>query len=71
MGKIQESKRKLQTNTIPQLKRGGNIITSPEDIADHNANISRDAHKKVNQGKTERARKKRSYHIIDHSHIEK
>ena len=37
--------------TIPPLERGGNLITSPEEIADHYANISRGPHKKSKQEK--------------------
>ena len=57
--KVWDKFRKVNGNykprTIPPLEREGNIITSPEEIADtiadHNANISRDPIRKVNHGK--------------------
>ena len=49
--KVWDKFRKINENyksrTIPPLERGGNIITSPEEIADHYANISRAFHKKI------------------------
>ena len=45
---------------VPPLDRGGNTITSPDEIADifadHYANILKDLHKKSKPGKTERRR---------------
>ena len=59
--KVQLQFKKVKGNykprTILPLERGGNIITPPEIIADHYANISRDPHKKIKPGKTERGRK--------------
>ena len=55
---------------ISPLESEGNIITSPEEIADtfadHYANILRDPYK----NKPEKTRKKKSYHIINHSQAE-
>ena len=54
-----------KSRTIPPLQRAGDIITSPEEIvdsfSDHYAKISKDPIRKVNQGKTEIGRRKRSY----------
>ena len=45
-----EKFRKVNRNYKPKivlpLDRGGNIITSPDEIADYYANISKDLHKK-------------------------
>ena len=47
--------------TVPPLDRRGNIITSPDEIADifadHYANISKDLHKKRKTGKTEKRKR--------------
>ena len=49
-------------------------ITLPDEIidtfADHYANILRDPHKKNKQEKTKRGRKKKRYHVINHSQTE-
>ena len=53
--KFRKVNRNYKLRTIPPLKRGGNIITTLEEIsytfADHYANISRDPHKKGKPGK--------------------
>ena len=54
----------IKKRTMSPLERGGNIITSPDEIADHYTNISRDPHKKSKTGKN---RKKKSYNTINHS----
>ena len=57
--------------TITPLDKGGNIITSPDDIAetfaDYYANILREPHKKSKPGEN---RKKKNYYIINHSQTE-
>ena len=56
---------------IPPLERGGNTITSPNDIADifadYYANIFEDPYKKR---KYRKGKKKKTYHIINHSQTE-
>ena len=67
--------RKVNGNYKPKiispLERRGNIITTLDEIADtftdHYANISRDLQKKNKPGESEIGRKKKSYHIINHS----
>ena len=69
--KFRKVKGNLKLRTISLLERRGNRIPSSEEIevtfADHYANISKDPHKKIKQGKN---RKKQSYHIINHSQTE-
>ena len=52
--------------TIPPLERGGNIITSPDKIADtfadHFANVLRDPNKEKQTSEN----RKKNYHIINH-----
>ena len=62
--KFRNVNRNYKLRTIPPLEREGNIITSPDKITDHYANISKDPHKKSKPRKNGRGRKKRSYHII-------
>ena len=64
--KVWDKFRKVNGNykprTITPLKRGGNIITSPDEItdtfADHNANILRNSHKKSKSGNNRKRKKK-------------
>ena len=73
-GKFRKLNRNYKPGTLQSLKRGRNIITLPEEItdtfADHCANISRDPHKKIKPEKTERGKKKTSYHIVNHLQTE-
>ena len=76
--KMWDKFRKVNRNYIPKiippLERRGNIITSPDKIADNftgkYANILRDPHQKIKiKKKTKRGRKKKSYHK-NHSQAE-
>ena len=53
--KFREVNGNYKPRIVPSLDRGGNIITSPEEIADtfadHFANILKDLHKKSKPGK--------------------
>ena len=59
---------------IPPLERGRNTITLSGEIADifadYYANISKDPHKKSKPEKCRKRRRKKTYHITNHSQTE-
>ena len=53
---------------IPPIEKGGSIISTPNEIADHYANISRNQNKDRKTGK--HRKRKKSYHTMNHSQKE-